>query len=120
MTTSADGDQIMAMAGSVVDGINGGKGQAAGALADAIQYLMQAKAAAEDPTQQVAQILGEDHPGTNAIVGNTAVVSESIESMVAMIEGAINQLEGVSGAADQLAWVYNNVGGQIKQAGGAG
>lgn len=119
LTKQEDGQTIQNMATTVVQNINGPLGQAAGALADAIQFCQQAKAAGEDATNQVAGICGEDDPATQAIVGNTANVSEAVENLVAQIEGAIGGIENAKEIAGSLGWVYNNVGASIMQAGGS-
>ncbi|HKU52652.1 MAG TPA: hypothetical protein VJQ25_09315 [Nitrospira sp.] len=118
MTKQEDGAQIAAMADSVVRAINGAKGQAAGALADASNFLSACKSAAEEKTSEVARICGEDDPATQAIVGNTANVSEAVENCYAAVETAIGMLEAISNAAAQLGFAYQNVGADIQRAGG--
>lgn len=119
MTKQEDGAAIRNMATTVVQNINGPLGQAAGALADAMQFVQQAKAAGEDATNAVAGICGEDDPATQAIVGSTANVSEACEGLDAQIQAAIGSIGTAKEAAGSLGWVYNNVGGQIEQAGGS-
>lgn len=112
------GRQIQAMADSVVQAINGPKGQAAGALADAVQFLMQAKSGAEDPTQQVAAILGEGHGGLQQLIETTANVSSVIETAVESVQAAIGMIENIGDAAEQLAMTYNSVGDAVMRSGG--
>ena len=112
------GARLMAMADEVVRAVNGPKGSLAGALADCLNYLAQMKLAVEEPTSEVAGMLGEDHPGTQGIVGSTANVSESIEQFQLAIQKLIGDLEPMGGNIDQVGWVYNNVGADIAKAGG--
>jgi hypothetical protein len=107
------GLRLQGMADEVVRGIKAQQGQVAGALADAANFLAQAKLAAEEPTSEVAEMLGEDHNGTIAIVGNTANVTEALEAVAGKVQGAIRDLEAISNAADQLGFVYTNVGADI-------
>lgn len=112
------GARLIAMADEVVRGANAQKGSLAGALADASNYLAQLKLAVEEPTSEVADMLGEDHPGTTAIVGVTAAVTDQIEPMHELVQKMINDLETLGGLIDNLGWTYNNVGGDISRAGG--
>lgn len=113
------GNTLQSMATSVTAGIHGYKGAAAGALADAMSALAQCKLAAEEPTNQVAHLLGEGHSGVDAIVGNTALVTETLESAGAMVQEAIGRLEAVTDAVSNLGFVYQNVGAHIAAGGGS-
>lgn len=107
------GARLQAMADEVVRAVNEKKGVAAKALADALAAIAQMSEAATEPTSEVAGMLGEDHPGTTAIVGNSGNVQAGAEAVEAAINHAIQELETVSGAIDQLGFVYTNVGQDI-------
>lgn len=116
-TTQEHGQQLQAMAESVRQSINGAKANVSEALNNAISALAQCKNAAEDPVGQVATMLGEDHMGTTAIEGASAAVSDAIDGVLATIQQANIDLANISGAADTLAFVYNNVGQDIQRTG---
>jgi threonine aldolase len=113
MTAQQMGARLQAMADEVVRSISAQKGNLAGALADANNYCEQVKLAAEEPTNEVAAMLGEDHNGTTAIVGNTANVTQAMEAVQQKVLGAVRDLEGITDAASQLAFVYMNVGADV-------
>jgi ethanolamine transporter EutH len=113
MTAQQMGARLQTMADEVNRAISAQRGQIAGALADASNYCAQLQLAAEEPTTEVAGMLGEDHNGTTAIVGNTANVTEALEGVVGKLQGAIADLETITSAADQLSFVYMNVGADI-------
>lgn len=118
MTKQEDGAAISAMADTVVRAVNEHHGAALGSLTAAITSLEAAKAAAENQTNEVAKICGEDDPATDAIVGNTANVSQAVETAIEAINAAIATCEPVQNAAGQLGFVYQNVGADIQRAGG--
>lgn len=116
-TTQEHGQQLQAMSSTVKDAINGAKGNVSAALNDAISALVNCKNAAEDPVQQVAHMLGETHMGTTAIEGASAAVSDAVDAIMSVLQQANIDLVNISGAADTLAFVYNNVGGDIQKSG---
>lgn len=117
-TTQEHGAQLQAMAESVRQAINGARANVSAALNEALSALQQCNSAAVDPVQQVASMLGEDHMGTTAIEGASAAVAEAIDGVIATVQQANIDLVNISGAADTLAFVYNNVGQDIQRAGG--
>ena len=107
------GARLQAMADEVVRSVNGKKSDVAAKLADALQAVRGMSEAATEPTSEVAMMLGEDHPGTTAIVGNSANVQEACEAIEAAINSVIQQLELSSSSIDQLGFTYESVGTDI-------
>lgn len=105
--------RIQQMADEVVTAVNGQKGQVAGLLADAIAGLSQVQYAAENPVGEIGNLLGDGHPGLDAIAGNTIPVVDAVIAVAGMIQAAIAALEDVSNATSQLAFVYTNVGASL-------
>jgi hypothetical protein len=112
------GLRLQLMADEVNTSIINAKGQLAGVLADAIHMAMTCKNAGEFPITEVVDMLGENHTGTNAIVGNTVGVSEVAEAVAAMLQEVIAELERMSDASTNLSFVYTNVGADMLRAGG--
>jgi uncharacterized protein (DUF2342 family) len=112
------GARLQAMADEVVRGVNGPKSTVVSALAEAVAALAECKLAAEEPTSEVAGMLGEDHPGTYTIVESTAHVTAALEAVAEMVQGAIHRTEQIADAASNLGFAYTNVGADIARAGG--
>ena len=112
-----NGAQVQAMAEEVVRAIMGPLGSLAGSLADAMNYSTAAINAAQDPLGPIGEILGEGHPGIDAIAGPAAAVVEIIEGIQAKVQAAVADVEQAQGAADTLGFTIDNVGSQIARGG---
>jgi hypothetical protein len=104
------GARLQAMADEVVNGIRGPKGNAMSQLTEVVAMLAQAKMAAEEPTSEVAAMLGEGHNGTYQIVEATAHVSAALEEVAGMVQGALARIEQITDAETNLGIAYNSVG----------
>jgi len=107
------GQRMIAMSTEVVASIEETKNRIDSALNEAMQAVGACKDAAERPTTEVVNMLGENHPGSEAVIGNSAGVVEALNSVYGAIQQAIAQLNTVSSAATTLGFVYNNVGTEV-------
>jgi ABC-type transporter Mla subunit MlaD len=107
------GQRMIAMSTEVVASIEAEKNRISEALNQALQGVGSCKDAAERPTSEVVAMLGETHPGSDAVIGNSAGVVEALNSVYGAIQQAVAQLNIVSSAATTLGFVYNNVGTEV-------
>jgi hypothetical protein len=119
MATAAEmAARLAAMSEEVVRATNASKGRALSALTEAFGALAAAKTACEEPTSEVAYMLGEEHQGTLAIVGSTSLVSDVLESAAAATQRAMNLLVEIPPTIDNLGFQYIITAGDIRRAGG--
>lgn len=107
------GTRLQNMAGEVSNSIAEAKGKVSSDLQAVINSLVECKRVAEAPVGEVGMMLGDDHPGIEAIAGNTGAVTQAVEQVYVLIQQAQAALEGITTAASTLSFVYQNVGTEI-------
>lgn len=78
-----------------------------------LEQLAGCKQTVENPTNEVAQMLGEDHPGTNSIVGGTAEVDDRLDSIYNAMLLVVREMETLPAVVSQLAFTYTQVGAAV-------
>lgn len=107
------GNRLQNMAGEVSSSIAEAKGKVSSDISAVINSLVECKRIAEAPVGEVGMMLGDDHPGVEAIAGNTGAVTQAVEQVYILIQQAQAALEGITTAASTLSFVYQNVGAEI-------